>query len=658
MPLKDKENQHPTNFFARQMQAGRNCRKLCLFFAFAVFCIVIAVYFAFRLVCYINLITNITESSLRLAKSSPFLWWNPTTFILIFITVSLFIFTASLIKMQQLQKGGRIVAEMLGGRLVSNSTNIPAERQLLNIVEEMAIAAGLPVPPVYILDKEKSINAFAAGLTINDAVIAVTRGTLDQLSRDEIQGVIAHEFSHILHGDMRLNIQLMGITYGILIIGIIGGEILENHRISSKSAVFFIGGLLLTIIGYIGTFAGRLIQSAVSRQKEFLADASAVKFTRNPSGLASALKKIGGFIFGSQIISAKARLASHLFFEKTGTDILFSELLATHPPLIERIRLLDPSFDGIFTKVQGNAQTFHTLPQENPISGIVQPDSGKYLQPAAKAPAIINYVGSPTSGNLEYSSALRASIPEELNDLLKTSEGAAFLLYALLLGNDSKSKELQLNILQKSVISGAEKVSIIYDSVAVLKDDQRLPLVELAMPSLRGLSAKERKNFLDIIDCLVRADEKITLFEFCFQWIVRQYLVYEKERILGQSEFSHISQVGYQILILIRTLANAGNMGNAEAAHKAFNAGVAQIPELACKNPDFYYSEKINFAEMNTVLKKLSGSSFKIKQLIIDACAHCAFEDKTFTIVETELLRIISLALHCPLPPFVPQEKI
>jgi Zn-dependent protease with chaperone function len=653
----DKNTHSKTNFFTRQMQADRNCRKLCLFFVFSVFCIITAVYFAFRLICYINLITSFTGSSHHLMKNSSFLWWDPASFMFVFLIVTLFIFAASMIKIQQLQKGGSVVAEMLGGRLVSKGTNIPAERQLLNIVEEMSIAAGLPVPPVYILDKEKGINAFAAGLTINDAIIAVTGGSLDNLSRDELQGVIAHEFSHILHGDMRLNIQLMGITYGILFIGIIGGEILENHRISSKSTILFIGGLLLTVIGYIGTFTGQLIQSAVSRQKEFLADASAVKFTRNPSGLASALKKIGGYVYGSQITSAKARLASHLFFEKTGTDFLFSDFLATHPPLIERIRLLDPSFDGIFPNVQDNIQTFDPLPQENPISGIAQPDSGTYIQHETKAPAIVDYVGNPTSGSLEYSSAIRASIPEELNNLLKTSGGAAALIYALLLGNNCNEKEIQLNILQKSTFGCTEEVLKIFNSVTVLKDNQRLPFVELAMPSLRGLSLTERKNFLNIVDSLVRADEKITLFEFCLQWIVRQYLVYEKERILGQPEFSHISQVGYQILILLRVLANAGNVENAETAREAFYAGVARIPELACKNPDYYYKENINFAEMNTVLKKLNGSSSKIKQLIIDACAHCALADETVTVAEEELLRIISLALHCPLPPFIPKEN-
>jgi hypothetical protein len=515
------------------------------------------------------------------------------------------------------------------------------------------------VPQVFILDQEKSINAFAAGLTINDAAVAVTQGALDRLNRDELQGVIAHEFSHILQGDMRLNIQLIGIIYGILVIGIIGGEILENHRISTKSTVLFIGGLLLTVIGYIGTFAGRLIQSAVSRQKEFLADASAVKFTRNPSGLASALKKIGGYIYGSQIVSAAAGQASHLFFGKPCTDVLFPDFLATHPPLIERIMLLDPSFDGTFPASKDSIPTFQ--PTFRSTSSVIdQPDSAStgFLPAAAKAANIIDYVGNPTADNLEHGSTIGASIPEQIKELLNTPGGAALVIYALLWGNNCKTKEIQLSVPQKSLFGSAEEVSHLCGFVAALEDDQRLPLVELAMPYLRGLNFLERKNFLEIINSLVRADEKITLFEFSVQWIVQQYLAYENEKIFEKTLFFHISQVGYHILVILRVLATTGNTGDAAAARLAFNAGVARIAELACKNPDYYYTDNINFAEINTALKKLNSASFKMKQLIVDACAHCAFADKTVTVAEEELLRVISLALHCPLPPFAPAESI
>jgi len=417
----------------------------------------------------------------------------------------------------------------------------------------------------------------------------------------------------------------------------------------------------LTIIGYIGTFTGRLIQSAVSRQKEFLADASAVKFTRNPLGLASALKKIGGYIYGSRITSPTARQASHLFFGKSCSDLLFPDFLATHPPLIERILLLDPSFDGIFPRVEGSGQTFQSIQQPNALSGMdksVSPSPG--LMPAmVKATDIIDCVCSPNPGNLSRVSDILSSIPQQLKDMLNTPAGSAAVIYALLTGNKCKERELQLNDIGRSfAASGNNEYFLrLCELTTDLKDEQKLPVVELALPSLRQLSAMERTNLLETVDSLIQADGEISLFEFSLQWIVQQYLN-RNEKAFEKTVYSHISQVGYHILIVLRALANAGNRGNAEAAQLAFNTGVSRIPELSCKNPDYYYTENINFAEISNALKKLDCSSFKIKQLIVDACAHCVFADKTVTAAEAELLRVISLALHCPLPPFTPCESM
>ena len=642
-----------TNFFARQEQARSNCRNLVAVFIVAVLVIIATIYFAFRLICYIHLTTNVftvSEPNANYTQHNSFAWWDPAIFIMVFIGVTIFILAASVIKMRQLQKGGGAVAKMLGGRFVTKSSNIPEEQQLLNVVEEMAIAAGIPVPEVYILEKEAGINAFAAGLTINDAAVALTQGALEKLTRDELQGVVAHEFSHILHGDMRLNIQLMGIIYGVLIIGIIGGEILDNHRISSKSIVLFIAGLLLTIIGYVGTFTGRLIQSAVSRQKEFLADASAVKFTRNPLGLASALKKIGGYIYGSQITSPTARQASHLFFGKACNDYLFADFLATHPPLTERILLLDPSFDGVYPEIK---EFTHTLQPSSSTTNKTSSSSSGLMPVTAKAAEIINHVGNPTPDNLDRISDILDSIPQQLKDMLNTPAGSAAVIYALLTVDNCPEKELKIGtVVQSMVIPGRkEDFTHLCELTTNLKDEQKLPLVELALPSLRQLSVMERRNFLEIVDSLVQADGKITLFEFSLQWIARQYLM-ENDKILGKTVYSHIPQVGYQILVILRALANAGNVNNADEARIAFNAGVARVPELACAPPDYYYTEDINFTGVNTALKKLDCSSFKIKQLIVDACSHCVLSNQTVTAAEAELLRVISLALHCPLPPF------
>src|SRR4051812_14934448 len=249
--------------------------------------------------------------------------------------------TGSFFKTLSLARGGRAVAELLDGRLVNSNSTDAHERKLLNVVEEMAIASGVPVPQVYVMDGEQGINAFAAGHSASDAAISVTRGAMTMLTRDELQGVIAHEFSHLLNGDMKLNLRLMGLIFGILCLTVIGRVLI---RTSGKKNPLPLLGLALIIIGWVGVLFGRLIQAAVSREREFLADASAVQFTRNPSGLAEALKKIGGLAEGSQLQTNRAEEASHFFFANGLKSRFFG--FATHPPLIERIKALDPSFDG------------------------------------------------------------------------------------------------------------------------------------------------------------------------------------------------------------------------------------------------------------------------------------------------------------------------
>ena len=277
--------------------------------------------------------------------------WNPQLFLLAAVGTLAVIALGSGFKTLELAQGGSSVATMLGGRLVAPTTTDPDERKLRNVVEEMAIAAGVPVPQVYLLPEEQGINAFAAGHSTSDAVVAVTAGAVRLLTRDELQGVIGHEFSHILNGDMRLNLRLMGIVFGILCLAVIGRVLLYTRSRSSKDKnPLPLLGLALIVIGWIGVFFGRLIQAAVSRQREFLADASSVQFTRNPAGLAARSRKIGGLSFGSKLEAAHAEEASHMFFGN-GMSESFFHLMETHPPLAERIRAIDPSFDGTFPPV-------------------------------------------------------------------------------------------------------------------------------------------------------------------------------------------------------------------------------------------------------------------------------------------------------------------
>lgn len=657
-------NKYSTNFFTRQEDARRNCRKLVILFTIAVAAIIVVIYFVLRLIWFLFLLSENSKHMDNSVTLDSYTLWDPLLFVIIASVVSLVIAIASTIKMRQLRGGGGNVAEMLGGTLIPGSTRDPAERQLLNVVEEMAIASGVPVPLVFVLNNESGINAFAAGLTLKDVAIAVTRGALNRLNRDELQGVIGHEFSHIFNGDTRLNIQLIGIIFGILVIGIIGGKIIESTRGSSKSGgLIILTGLALLVIGYVGSFMGRLIQSAVSRQKEFLADASAIQFTRNPGGLVGALKKIGGYSSGSKIRSSSARQASHMFFGESHIDSLFPGFLATHPPLVERIKRLDPHFDGVIAPIKSDANIDFKPAYGAPVSGLHEsaPIVQNAIPVTVKPEDIIQHVGNPTESNLVQGAEILAAISDKLKQELNTPAGASRVMYALLTGNECQEREKQLNAISRSLLNSGSKdcdediahVLSLCDLMAHLKEDQKLPLVELAIPQLRGLTDMEKRGFLKTINDLIIADGKTTLFEFTIQWILNQYLIRDKEDLFASTMYFSIPQVGYHIVVILSVLANAGNAGNAEAARSAFKAGVLQIPELASKNPEFVYDEKIKFELVGTALKQLALSSFKIKQSVVDACAHCAFADKTITIEELELLRAISLTMHCPLPPFV-----
>ncbi len=337
------------DFFEHQEQARRKTGLLVVYFVLAVASIIVAVYLAVVAV-FVGTQGDAVEAL-----------WLPQVFGPVAGGTLLVITVGSLYKMADLARGGEVVARSLGGRPVLANTCELRERVLLNVVEEMAIASGTPVPPVFLLDNESAINAFAAGTTPQNAVIGVTRGTIETLNRDELQGVIAHEFSHILNGDMRLNLRLIGLLNGILLIAMIGYVLMRtgsgSYRVgfSSSSSNRKGGnplpllGLLLYVIGYIGVFFGHLIKSAVSRQREFLADASAVQFTRLPDGIVGALKKIGGLVQGSRLRTSQAEEASHMYFGN-GLAAPFFALLATHPPLSERIRRIDPSFDGKFPR--------------------------------------------------------------------------------------------------------------------------------------------------------------------------------------------------------------------------------------------------------------------------------------------------------------------
>ena len=653
-----------TNFFARQRDARKSCRNQLILFAMAVFIIVIVTTMAIRFAWYLYISTqahtliNFEAAQRYQQKLSTFTFSDPAFFLFMAMLIVCFILAASLIKMNSLQKGGGAVAEMLGGRAIIAATTDPSEKRLINVVEEMAIASGIPVPQVYVLDAENNINAFAAGLEITDSAVAVTKGTLNKLNREELQGVIGHEFSHILNGDARLNMQLIGILFGIMFMGIIGRQILSKGRFSARMGLPVIAaGFCLMIIGSIGTFMGRLMQCAISRQKEFLADASAVQFTRNPMGLAGALKKIGGSTFGSQINSPGARQASHLFFSESHPNKLFA-FLATHPPLAERIRLLDPSFDGNFPKMEEDVSKAKAQ-YSTPFWGTSH--AGKTLHVPAGSPLlailpaeVVHHVGNPSKENIEQSRTFLDSIPEEIAETVKSPKGAASVIYALLMDHDAVLRSSQLPALDRAMVVRGQTDNIlkIAGQLSGLQQNLRLPLIELAMPALKGLTSMEKRNFLLVLHSCINTDGCLSLFELSVLWILEKYLNPAEELFRSVKIFS-FSGIGLDVVVLLQALACTGHAADRAKAQEAFHAGIARIPELAARKPVFTFEEIASYAKVNNALTRLIEASFKIRELVIDACAHCAFSDHEVTVEERELLRIIALALQCPLPPFV-----
>ena len=442
------------DFFQCQDKARKKTKLLVFYFAIAVAALIVAVYFA-SLVIF----TGAQAHYHRYGEEAQFALWNPQLFLSVAVGVLVVVFIGSTYKTMALAQGGSVVSEMMGGRLVKPNSNDPDERKLLNIVEEMAIASGVPMPQVYVMDEEDGINAFAAGHKPGDATITVTRGCMKLLSRDELQGVIGHEFSHLLNGDMRLNLRLMGIIFGILCLAIIGRVLLQTARGGGRSRgqnPLPILGLVLLLVGYIGVFFGRLIQAAVSRQREFLADASSVQFTRNPGGITGALKKIGGLgETGSRLGHAHAEELSHMFFGN-GVSEPFIGLLETHPPLAERIRVFDPNFDGQFPVVRYDGR-------DQPPEGISKPkrppmpnlfgtvlggailasgDEGK--PPVIRPHSVLPNLGNPTPLHLKYAEQLRDSLPDSVKAAAREPLDAVALIYAMLLSSDETNARRSL----------------------------------------------------------------------------------------------------------------------------------------------------------------------------------------------------------------------
>lgn len=647
------------DFFERQDKARKNTKFLVVYFIAGVAMLTIVIYLVVAMVFTAagahrrsNYYRYYDSNTQLEAQYHPL--WNPKLFFGVAVGTLAVIGIGSAFKTMELAQGGSAVSTMMGGRLINPNTTDLDERKLLNVVEEMALASGVPVPQVYVMDHEQGINAFAAGHTTSDATVTVTRGCMKLLTRDELQGVIAHEFSHILNGDMRLNLRLLGAIFGILCLAVVGRVLLNARSGSSRDRnnALPLFGLALLVVGYVGVFFGRLIQSAVSRQREFLADASAVQFTRNPLGLAGALKKIGGLgEEGSRVSAAHSEEVSHMFFGNGLPSPLFG-LLATHPPLEERILAIEPNFDGKFIPTR-YAPEEETVEQIARTAAATRRPSIPPVVPVAIATVLPN-LGAPSTAHLRCAVELRDSFPPALKEAARDAMGASAIVYGLLLSTDAAMRSKQLDLLAQNTSAAVrQETERLLPQIDPVATNAKLPLVDLALPGLRQLSFAQYQQFTKATQALIEADGEIDLFEYVLQKIALRHLG-------GQFTGARKNIVQYYALkplvpdcsVLLSALAHIGSENPAEC-EAAFQSGATNLSAYAQTPLVYVAADDCDLSHVDTALNRLNQAAPQIKKSVLNACAQVVAADGVIQEMEAELLRAIADALDCPMPPFL-----
>ncbi|MES9991207.1 MAG: M48 family metallopeptidase [Candidatus Thiodiazotropha sp.] len=629
------------NFFEHQDEAKRNTRRLVLLFLLAVIVIIIAVDAALMLLFS----TAMDQSMVDTASSLGGFLTNNST-ILLFGTggTGAVIGFASLYRSASLRDGGGAVARQMGGVPVEADPKDPLRQRLRNVVEEIAIASGVPVPEIYIMEQESGINAFAAGYSPSDAAVAVTRGTLENLNREELQGVIAHEFSHIFNGDMRLNIRLIGALFGIMVLAIAGRRILSSVRFSSGSRKNNGGAIILfaaalTAIGYIGLFFARWIKAAVSRQREYLADASAVQFTRNPQGISGALKKIAIHSQGATLTRDSEEIA-HMLFGQGANAALF----ATHPPIVERIQRIEPGF-----RQEQLADIAKRMQRQ--MHRQVEKEEAAAAASTTRTPfdprTIIENIGKPDWERIVAAAVLAASLPSSLLSAARSTEWAPELLLTVLLDKDDAIREQQLLTIAKNLGAESEaQVSHLAKSALPIEPEQRLPLLEIAFPALKRRPIEFIQRMLETVNEIVRLDGKIEVFEFLLAKVISLHLndaIHPAQSRSGGN--ATLQALAQSVRDVITILSQHGHKDQELVQHSYQNglkrAGIEMLPLTL-------HDDWVGTLEQ--ALNRLDKLRNKEKERLIMALMDTILTDNRATVEELELLRAIGSALHIPLP--------
>lgn len=670
------------NFFEHQDDARRSTRRLVILFILAVVCLIV--------ITNVAIIASLwffdasifqkqqvyTEGVQRLdynARSiESFLQYLDLGLISkISFTVVSIIALVIFFKRSELSGGGKVIATRLGGRLISPDTQDAQERVILNVVEEMSIASGTAVPPVYLLP-EMGINAFAAGFNPNDAVIGISKGAVQHLNREQLQGVVAHEFSHIFNGDMRLNINLIAVLAGILFIGhsgwfvvrMFGGTRVRRSSRNSGSALIIVG-FLLVVIGYIGSFFGNLIKAAVSRQREFLADASAVQFTRNPEGIAGALKLIGGSGFGSRMQAAHTEEMSHMFFSNALNNSLangINSMFATHPPLEQRIQRIEPRWNGKYLKTSNEdsmdtqaarSESAQNLSSEELSKGMSQKE--KFINIASSAVAVshlaqsVDHIGEPDEQSYQQAHEHLDAISQTIKDAVHRLPGAKALMYLLLLDTQKDSRVKQQNYLNSQEDDETKKeILALYKAVQEMPKNERLDLVELAIPALKTMSKEAYDDFLKHLVFLLKSDNTIDLFEWLLHSLLVHYLKPHFYKVKPKkAKYRNLSRLRNECKFLLSYLTYFGEQNAVQDKQHVFASG---FNSLELGETHIVAQEQLHLRDLNNALNHFSYLFPLVKPRLLKACALCIQADGHVSLEQFELLRVIAALLDCPMP--------
>nr|WP_255682918.1 M48 family metallopeptidase [Dyella sp. 2HG41-7] len=581
------------------------------------------------------------------------------------------IFGCALYRIRSLSQGGSAVAEDVDGVLVPPDVADPKLKQLRNVIEEVAIASGTPVPDIYVMPQERGINAFAAGYSASDAAICVTQGCLDHLTRDELQGVIAHEFSHVLNGDMRLNIRLMGLLYGIMALSVIGRQFGwsgssrfdDSERDADRKVMGYVLGLGFIVIGSIGYFFGRLIQAAVAREREALADASAVQFTRQTAGIAGALKKIAVVPEGSLLDVDNRHEVAHMMF---GDVDPFNSWFATHPPLMQRIRVLEPWFReeqllSLEQSLRGGLNGYHGLatsdddatPAKKELPPLEWPGGADVATAVVPAVAVVAAASAPSNvapaANFQQARAVRQSMPSSLIAAARKPESALALALAL-----AMSEHEELRPRQRRFIANAFGDDVLCATDALVTDEmtlpaaQRMPLIALAFPALKQLPEGRLETLSTTLEAIVGIDPQVELDDYCLVRLLRMYLrEAAKPRSAPVEGKKKIPACRESLSLVCAVVAVYGGSDDA-SARRAWLAAMNQAfpgETFQWQTLPMEWQPKLDRA-----LDDLDGLLPVAKEIVIQSLQSAIQADGVVTSTEKELLRVVCASLHCPVP--------